>query len=104
MKTLKPLMWLAALARSAITCAQLQLSAESAIIIDAESGKVLWQKDPDTSRFPASTTKIMTAMLLIEHCLPTDVIVAPPGIDKVTEASLHLKPGEKIAAGDMLYA
>src|SRR4051812_8608108 len=103
MKTLKPLMWLAALLLSVAASAQLQVSAKSAIIIDAESGKVLWQKDQDTSRFPASTTKIMTAMLLVEHCNPDDIIIAPAGIDKVTDASMHLKPGEKIKASDMLY-
>jgi D-alanyl-D-alanine carboxypeptidase (penicillin-binding protein 5/6) len=104
MNNIKPFMWLAALLLSAISAAQVQVSAESAIIIDAESGKVLFQKDQDTSRFPASTTKIMTAMLLLEHCMPTDIITAPPDIDKVTDASMHLKPGEKITAGDMLYA
>jgi serine-type D-Ala-D-Ala carboxypeptidase (penicillin-binding protein 5/6) len=106
MKTLKPLLWLSALALSTSLLAQVPLvvSAESAIIVDAESGKVLWQKNPDVSRFPASTTKIMTAMLLLENCLPTDVITAPPGIDKITDASMHLKPGEQFSASDMLYA
>ncbi|HWA83482.1 MAG TPA: D-alanyl-D-alanine carboxypeptidase family protein [Fimbriimonadaceae bacterium] len=89
---------------SALAGAQVQVSAESAIIIDAESGKVLWQKNADVSRFPASTTKIMTALLLIEHCTPDEVITAPPDIEKVGDASMHLKPGEKITAGDMLYA
>ncbi|HVT14442.1 MAG TPA: D-alanyl-D-alanine carboxypeptidase family protein [Fimbriimonadaceae bacterium] len=84
--------------------AQVQVSAESAIIIDAESGKVLWQKNADVSRFPASTTKIMTALLLIERCAPDEIITAPPDIEKVGDASMHLKPGEKITAGDMLYA
>jgi D-alanyl-D-alanine carboxypeptidase (penicillin-binding protein 5/6) len=81
-----------------------QVSAESATVIDAESGKILWQKNPDVSRFPASTTKIMTAMLLLEHCTPDEIITAPADIDKVTDASMHLKPGEKISAEDMLYA
>jgi D-alanyl-D-alanine carboxypeptidase (penicillin-binding protein 5/6) len=52
----------------------------------------------------ASCTKIMTAMLLIEHCPLNDVIVGPPGIDKVGESSMHLKPGEKVSVEDMLYA
>lgn len=104
MNKIKPIVWLATLLLSAACLAQLQVSAESAIIIDAESGKVLWQKDPDASRFPASTTKIMTAMLLIEHCTPDEIITAPADIETVKEASMHLKPGEKITAGDMLYA
>lgn len=106
MKTSKPLMWLAALVLTALAAAKapLTVSAESAIVIDAETGKVLWEKDADTPRFPASTTKILTALLLIENTKPDDIITAPADIEKVTEASMHLKPGEKITAGDMLYA
>ena len=82
---------------------QLEVSASSAVVMDAQSGKILYSKDPNTPRFPASTTKIMTAMLLIERCLPTDVITAPPGVDKVEGASLHLVPGEQLTAQEMLY-
>lgn len=80
------------------------VSAKSAIVIDAASGKTLWEKDADTPRFPASTTKIMTALLLIERCSPDEVITAPEDIAKVREASLHLKPGEQVTAKEMLYA
>jgi len=111
MEKLKPYVWLVALALSAAATAQSkiaaavpQVSAASSIVIDAESGKVLWQKDADAARFPASTTKIMTAILLIEHCTPDEIIVAPPDIESVKESSMHLKPGEKITAGDMLFA
>jgi D-alanyl-D-alanine carboxypeptidase (penicillin-binding protein 5/6) len=81
----------------------LNVTADSAVIIEAQSGKILWAKDADTPRYPASTTKIMTAMLLIEHCQPTDVITAPEGVDKVEGASLHLVPGEKMTVQEMLY-
>ena len=80
------------------------ISAKSAILIDAGTGKILWQKDANTARFPASTTKIMTGLLLIEHCTPDEIITAPPEIETVKEASMHLKPGEKVRAKDMLYA
>ncbi|RYG17024.1 D-alanyl-D-alanine carboxypeptidase, partial [bacterium] len=79
-------------------------TALSAIAIDAASGKVLWSKDPDTARFPASTTKIMTGLLLAEHCKPDDVIVAPWDVATVKEASMHLRPKEKVKAKDMLAA
>jgi D-alanyl-D-alanine carboxypeptidase (penicillin-binding protein 5/6) len=95
-----PVILLAALA----SCAGAQISAQSAIIIDAGSGKVLWEKDADTPRFPASTTKIMTGLLLIEHCLPSDIITAPADIEKVKESSMHLKPFEQVTAENMLYA
>ena len=81
-----------------------EVNAQSAIILDEVSGKVLWSKDPDTQRFPASTTKIMTALLLIERCLPDEVIVAPKDIEKIGGASLHLKPGERVTVKEMLHA
>ena len=89
-----------------LTCTgySVDVSAKSAIVIDAGSGKILWSKDADAIRYPASTTKIMTGMLLLEHCKPDDVIVAPDDVTKIKEASMHLKPGEKVAAKDMLYA
>ncbi len=80
------------------------VKAESAIILDAHSGKVLWSKNPDLALFPASTTKIMTALLLIERCGLDEVITAPADIETVKEASLHLKPGEQLKVRDMLYA
>ena len=82
----------------------MDIRAKSALIMDAESGKILWSREPDTLRFPASTTKIMTAMLLLERCTPDEIITAPIGVDKVEGASLHLKPGEQVTVGNMLYA
>ncbi|RYG38742.1 D-alanyl-D-alanine carboxypeptidase [bacterium] len=78
--------------------------AKSAVVVDAASGKVLWKRDPDTPRYPASTTKIMTVLLLLERCSPDEIIKAPSDIEKVKEASMNLKPGEKITAADMGYA
>ena len=83
---------------------KLDVSAPSAIVISAETGQVLWSKDANTPRFPASTTKIMTALLLIERCRADEVITAPKGIKDVKESSMHLEEGEQISAHDMLYA
>lgn len=80
------------------------LSAPSAILIDADTGQVLWEKNADVRRAPASTTKILTALLFIEHARPTDVItVMDPKITKIEESSLHLRPWEKLTAKDLLY-
>lgn len=80
------------------------LASRSAIVIDAESGKVLYGRDVDTPRYPASTTKIMTTLLLLERCKLTDIVTAPKDVEKVGEASMHLKPGEKITVKDLAYA
>lgn len=102
MKPLSIALTSAVVASAALSSAQ--ISAKSAIIIDEGTGKVLWQKDADTPRFPASTTKIMTGLLLLEHTLPTDIITAPADIEKVKESSMHLKPFEQVTANHMLYA
>lgn len=80
------------------------VTAESAIVMDADSGKVLFQKNADVPRFPASTTKVMTGLLLLERCLPDEEITAPSDVESVTGSKMHLKPGERVPAGDMLYA
>ena len=81
-----------------------EFSGVSGIAIDADSGKVLWSKDRDTPRYPASTTKIMTALLMIEHCTPDEIITAPADIENTKESSMHLKPFEQVSMQDMLYA
>jgi D-alanyl-D-alanine carboxypeptidase (penicillin-binding protein 5/6) len=98
-KTLAPALLLLPAFASAM-----DIKAKSALIMDATTGKVLWSKDPDTPRYPASTTKIMTGLLLLENTSPSDIITAPADVEKVGEASMHLKPGEKVTARDMLYA
>ncbi|HXH60425.1 MAG TPA: D-alanyl-D-alanine carboxypeptidase family protein, partial [Fimbriimonadaceae bacterium] len=84
--------------------ARLVVTAESAIVIAARSGKVLYEKDADAKRYPASTTKIMTALLLAERVDPDTIITAPDDVESVGGSSLHLRPGEKVSAGDLLLA
>ncbi len=55
-------------------------------------------------RPPASTTKIMTAILLLENTKPTDIIMASKKAQATKGSSLNLKWGEKVSSQDMLYA
>ena len=80
------------------------VTAQSAIVIDADSGKVLFSKNSDIPRFPASTTKVMTGLLLAENCQPDDIIVGPSDVESISGSKMHLKAGEKVSAHDMLYA
>jgi serine-type D-Ala-D-Ala carboxypeptidase (penicillin-binding protein 5/6) len=82
----------------------LELSAQSALIVDADTGKILFEKDAYTQRHPASTTKIMTSLLLIEHCTSDEIITAPGGVEKVPPSTMNLKMGEEIRAEDLLYS
>lgn len=82
----------------------LNVSALSAIIMDAQTGKVLWSKGADVPRYPASTTKIMTAMLLLERCRPEEILRADKECEVVDGASMHLKEGETVSAEGLLRA
>ncbi|MDI9638864.1 D-alanyl-D-alanine carboxypeptidase family protein [Kamptonema cortianum] len=80
------------------------ITAKSAIVMDANSGRVLYGKNIHTSRYPASTTKILTALLLLENTRDEEMLTAPENTEDVTGSSLHLKPGEYVSAREMLYA
>ncbi len=99
-----PFVLVAAAPKGMLAPAPFPLTAKSAIVIDAESGKPLFERDADTPRPPASTTKIMTALLLLERSKPGEIVVAPKDVMKVGEASMHLKPGERVPATDLAYA
>jgi D-alanyl-D-alanine carboxypeptidase (penicillin-binding protein 5/6) len=81
-----------------------QTSCQAGCIIDAKTKKVLWSRDKDTMRYPASTTKIMTCLLMLENYKPDDVITAPADVTKVRESSMNLKPFERVKVKNMAYA
>lgn len=79
------------------------LSAPCAALFDFDTGEMLWAKNPDVKRFPASTTKIMTALLFAENMKPDDKVVCnDPNITKVGESSLFIQPGDTFTAQDLL--
>jgi D-alanyl-D-alanine carboxypeptidase (penicillin-binding protein 5/6) len=80
------------------------LHAASAILVDAVSGQVLYARNADLPRPMASTTKIMTALLFVENTRDSDSVTASNYACTTHESSLHLKPGEKLTAHDLLCA
>lgn len=81
----------------------LPLAAKGAIVIDGFTGKTLYEKNADAPQFPASTTKIMTALLVIEAGdLDREVEVTLED-SKVGESSLELKEGQRFTRRQMLY-
>lgn len=78
--------------------------AQSVILINARTGAVLYEKNADQPRQIASTTKLMTALLVAEAGnLNGEVEVAP--VDTVCEPTkLYFKPGEHYARSALLYA
>lgn len=72
------------------------VSAGAAVLMDVATGDVLFGKEADARRPPASTTKIMTAILALELGRPDEVVTVSQKAAAVGEATLHLDPGEKI--------
>lgn len=82
----------------------LGVSARSAVLIEADSGNIIYAKDENTRRGMASTTKIMTAIVAIEN-MPLDTVVTVPAQAAGVEgSSVYLKAGEKITLEALLYA
>ena len=83
-----------------------QLYALSAILVAADSGEVIFEKNPDEIRYPASTTKILTVLLgiLMVDDVYTYVTVSDTAVDVPADSStMHLKAGEEIRFIDVLY-
>ena len=82
-----------------------QLYARSAILIEANTGKVIFEKNADDIMYPASTTKIMTALLGIERGDLSATVVATETALNVPDdgSSMDLRLGEEINFTDLIY-
>lgn len=79
------------------------LSAASAVLIDGDSGKVLYENNKDTRLSMASTTKIMTALLLCENKDLNEIVTVGDEVFAAEGTSLGLKKGMKVSCKALLY-
>ena len=79
------------------------LSAESAIVIDATNGRVLFQKNAHAKTGIASTTKIMTAIVALENSNLSDIVTVSKNASSTEGSSLYLIHNEKITMENLLY-
>ncbi|HEY3542609.1 MAG TPA: hypothetical protein VGK79_08700 [Gaiellaceae bacterium] len=80
------------------------LLAKSAILVDASTGRVLWQLHPHARRRVASTTKIMTALLALKKLAPHDIVTVDRSVPRVPLVREGLRAGEKVEAWKLFYA
>ena len=78
-------------------------NAEGAVIIDAKSGAVLYEKNANVRLPMASTTKIMTALCVIEKADLNSIITISKNAANTEGSSIYLKEGEEISVQDLLY-
>lgn len=79
------------------------ISAEKAILMDAQTGHVLYEKHADQRSLIASTTKIMTALIICEQCNVLDRMRIPKVAVGIEGSSMYLQEGEVLTLQELLY-
>lgn len=88
------------------TSSELTLTAESAILMDATTGKILYEKNSRTKQYPASITKLMTLLLALEHgSLEDEITFSHDAVFSIEPGSAHIaiQEGEILTLEQVLY-
>ena len=97
-------MVLAAVWLAAVPVYAVNVGAASAVLMDADSGRVLYSFHQDEPRLIASTTKLLTALVAVEHCDDLDAeITVKPEWTGIEGSSVYLVPGEIVTLRGLLY-
>lgn len=73
------------------------------IVMDINTGRILHEKNSKDKKFMASTTKILTAIIIIENCKLDDIVNVSADTVGIEGSSIYLQKGEKISVKDLLY-
>lgn len=87
-----------------IAAAELKIAAKSAVLMNAQTGKIIWAQDKDLLLPPASTAKILTALVVLDHSRMSDTVTIAVEALRVSGATTQLTAGEKLTVSDLLYA
>ncbi|MGL5648079.1 MAG: D-alanyl-D-alanine carboxypeptidase family protein [Clostridium sp.] len=79
-----------------------KISAESALILDGDTGQIVYSKNSDKPYFPASTTKVMTALIVLENANLHDKVKIGKNPPYADGSSIGLKEGEIFSVEDLL--
>ena len=85
------------------TCFAISVPSNNAILIDQDSGRILFSKNINEKHLIASTTKIMTAVLAIESGKLDDMVTINESILKSHGSGIYIKEGEKISLRNLVY-
>ena len=80
------------------------VAAQGAALIDGKTGRLLWGKNADAPLAMASTTKIMTAILVLEQASLTEVVTVSKNAAQQPKVHMSLQEGEQWQVGDLLSA
>lgn len=85
-------------------CEAFFVSGKSSIVICADTNQVLYGENQHKKMPMASTTKIMTAIVALEHGNTTDMVTVSENASRQEGSSVYLRPGDKVSLSDLLYA
>lgn len=83
---------------------ELSLYATSAVLMDADSGRILYGKNADTPMAMASTTKIMTCIVILENASLDDMLTVSSYAAGMPKVKLYIQKGEQYTVRDLLYS
>ena len=86
-----------------LNCPANAISAQKALVLDGVTGRVLYEKNADQQSLIASTTKIMTALIVCERCNVLDRMRIPREAVGIEGSSMYLKEGEILTIQELLY-
>ncbi|MDI6632449.1 MAG: D-alanyl-D-alanine carboxypeptidase family protein [Bacillota bacterium] len=78
--------------------------ARTAVLMDLKTGQVLYAKEPEERMYPASTTKILTALVVLQNVRLDDCVTASKEAVNTGGSAIWVREGEKLAVSDALYA
>jgi serine-type D-Ala-D-Ala carboxypeptidase (penicillin-binding protein 5/6) len=84
--------------------AEMKIAAKAAVLMSAQTGKILWTQNQDLRLPPASTAKILTALVVLDHGRTSDIVTIPAEALRVSGATTQLTAGEKLSVSDLLHA
>ncbi len=89
---------------SLLTASAEEIKSRAAVVMDAVTGRVLYAKNPDLKLLPASTTKLMTALVVLERANLKDVTTVSARAAAAPPTKAGLKAGDRVTIETLLYA
>lgn len=81
-----------------------EIRSKAAVVMEASTGRMLYAKNPDLRLLPASTTKLMTAIIVMEKADLMDLVTISKNASRVSPSKAGFKEGDKVTVETLLYA
>jgi len=81
-----------------------EIRSRAALVMEASTGRILYGKNPNLKQPPASTTKLMTAMVALDRLDVNDVVTISERAANISPIKAHFRAGERVTVKTLLYA